>query len=75
MFFQVWFWLLLSVLLVLVLVLVLGGDQEPVAKAYQVPEAGSCMMQGSGKLYGRRGVLVVEVVVGGGRVRVSARRR
>jgi hypothetical protein len=72
MFFQVWFWLL-SVLSVL------GGDQEPVAKAYQVPEAGSWMMQGSGKLYGRRGVLVVAetwpVVVGGGRVKVSARWR
>lgn len=38
-----------------------GGGQAPVAKAYQVPDSGSRMMHGSGKLTWRSGVLGVAV--------------
>jgi hypothetical protein len=56
--------------LVVVLV-VLGVHQPPVAKAYHVPEGLSWMMQGSGKLTARSGVLVR--VVGRGRRRIRRR--
>jgi hypothetical protein len=55
------------VVVVVLLPLLLGGAHQPVAKAYHCPEAASWMMQGSGKLSGRSGVLAEVGVVGAGR--------
>jgi hypothetical protein len=59
------------VVVVVLLPLLLGGAHQPVAKAYHCPEAASWMMQGSGKLSGRSGVLAAVGVVGAGRRRVT----
>lgn len=56
---------------VVVLLLLPGVAHQPVAKAYHCPDAASCMMQGSGKLSGRSGVLAEVGVVGAGRRRVT----